>query len=481
MPLLMWLFVIPLIASMLLLVLGLRAYVQRIALVLSLLPLALLFYGHGQWLGSEVLYEWIPSLGIQFHLRVDVLSLFFLYLTAVIVPVSIMATPQEDVTHPHVFYGLILLVQGFLIGFFTARDLVLFALFWEAMLLPLYVMIGGWGSGPRQRVALKFIIYMVAGSALMVAAILALYMASLAEGSGTFDLDALAGHASNIPYAAWLAAIFFLAFAVKTPLFPFHAWLPDTYYHAPLSGTILLSALLSKAGIYGFLRIGEELFSPFIQAWSPLFLGLAVVGVFYGGLAAWVQSDFKRLLAYSSFAHVNFILVGVFVWNHTAQSGAVLQAINHGVTIAALFLVAGWLERRLGTTTIAAFSGVARDVPKLCWLTLFFVVSSVALPGTNSFVGELMILLGLFFAHPWLAAFLSLTIVLTVVYMLRWMQSVYFETPRPFYVQSTDIGTKELAIALPLVILVLWIGIYPAPLLRLLGPTVAVVGLENAS
>jgi NADH-quinone oxidoreductase subunit M len=301
---------------------------------------------------------------------------------------------------------------------------------------------------------------MIAGSTLMVAAVLSLYLVS-----GSFNLDVLANAA---PYAAWACAIFLLAFAVKTPLFPLHAWLPDAYCEAPAVGTILLSALLSKAGIYGFLRIGLELFPTLMREWSPLLLSLAIAGVFYGGLAAWMQNDFKRLIAYSSFSHVNFILAGLFVWNAPAQSGAVLQALNHGVTITALFLAAWWLEERIGTTAINKVKGYAKFMPHLCWLTLVFVLSNVALPGMNNFIGELMILLGLFRDNPWLAAILSLTVVLSVIYMLRWMQNVYFEAPSFFQERWVDISGKQFAMALPLVVLIFWVGVYPAPLLALI-------------
>jgi NADH-quinone oxidoreductase subunit M len=366
---------------------------------------------------------------------------------------------------------MVLLLQGLLIGFFTARDLAVFTFFWEAMLIPLYFIISLWGGPLRRLAALKFLIYMIAGSALMIAAVLFLYFDAVSTGQGTFNMDALAKIAANVPHAAWLAAIFALAFAVKTPLFPFHAWLPDAYCQAPTPGTILLAGLLSKAGIYGFLRIGLELFPKFLVEWSPLLLGLAIAGVFYGGLAAWRQNDFKRLIAYSSLSHVNFILAGIFVLNQTAESGAILQAFNHGITIAGLFLVGGWLEERLGTTKMDTSGGMAQFLPYLCWLTLVFVLASVALPATNNFVGELLILFGLFMKNPWISSFLALTVILSVIYMLRFMQKVYFAAPSLYQEKWNDIKGKEFAIALPLVALIFWIGIYPTPFLKLTEPT----------
>ena len=204
-----------------------------------------------------------------------------------------------------------------------------------------------------------------------------------------------------------------------------------------------------------------------MKAWSPWLLGLAIAGVFYGGLAAWRQRDFKRLIAYSSFSHVNFILAGLFIWSQTAQSGAILQSINHGLTITALFLVAGWLEERLGTREISQGSGLTKYMPKLAWWTLFFVLASVAVPGTNSFVGELMILYGLFVKHPWTASFLVLSIILSVMYMLRWLEKVYFGNPSLLRKSFLDIQGKEVCLALVLAALILWIGIYPTPFIKL--------------
>ncbi len=466
---LMLLFIAPFISSIIIFALaGISGKIlKRFAIALSFIPLAMLLYGQANWIGSQIQYAWLPSLSIEFHLSVDSLSLLFLYLIAVIIPISLLAVSRKDLADPNMLYGLILFLQGLLIVFFTARDLAVFTIFWEAMLLPLYFIINLWGGAQRQNASLKFLIYMIAGSVLMVAAVLSLYFAAeSSSGTGSFNLDALAKVSAGAPYASILGAIFLLAFAVKTPLFPFHAWLPDAYCQAPLAGTILLSALLSKAGIYGILRIGMELFPWLIKEWSPLLLGLSIAGVFYGGFAAWAQKDFKRLIAYSSFSHVNFILVGLFVWEETAHSGAILQALNHGITIAALFLVAGWLEERLGSTEMGSVSGLAKFLPQLCWLTLFFVLSSVALPGMNNFVGELLILYGLFSQNPWAAALLALTVVLSVVYMLRWMQKVYFEAPSAFQASWIDIKGKEIAIALPLMAIILWIGVYPGPALE---------------
>jgi len=434
-----------------------------LAAFLSLIPLALLLYGNASWIGSEINTPWFPAASVEFYLKIDQLSLVFLYLTAIVIPISILAMRSGTLAHANVFYGLILLLQGLLIGFFTARDLVLFIIFFEAILIPIYFIIVYWGGHGRQRAAMQFLVYMISGSVLMIAATLGIYVS---EAAKTFNLDQLANHT----YAPWICAVFLLAFAVKTPLFPFHAWLPDAYYEAPVSGTILLSAILSKAGIYGFLRIALELFPNYMREWSPLLLGLAIAGVFYGGLNAWAQNDYKRLLAFSSFSHVNFVLAGLFIWNQTAHAGAILQAVNHGITIAALFLVAGWLQERLGTTSMGPARGIAKYLPSLCWVTLFFVLASVALPGMNNFVGELMIFFGLYGQKPWLTAFLGLSIIFSVIYMLRFMQKIYFEDPSLLQKHWEDLKAREFLIALPVMGLVLWIGLYPNPLLKQIVP-----------
>lgn len=473
--LLLSLFLVPLVASIVLFSLPLK--LQRsgkpLALIFSLIPLLQLIFFHSNWIGSSENYAWATPLSVNFHLNVDSLTLIFLYLTAIIIPLSIVATSESSAPRLNVYYGFALLLESLLIVFFMARDLVVFTIFWEAMLLPLFFIIALFGGKKRFSAALKFLVYMIAGSALMIAAVLSLHFAVIAAGgASTFDFSALSSAAESAPHASLLFAIFLLAFAVKTPLFPFHAWLPDAYCQAPSGGTILLSAILSKAGIYGILRIGMGFFPNLMAEWSYPLLWLAIIGVLYGGLAAYVQTDFKRLLAYSSFSHVNFILVGIFALNQTAEAGAILQSINHAVTIAALFLVAFWLEERLQTTAFSKFKGVAKYFPTLCWLTLFFVLSSVALPGLNNFVGELLIFFGLFGAHPFATALVGCTVILSVIYMLRWMQKIYFESPNLESSEAhafigQDIGLKELLIALPLIFITLWIGIYPSPVLKI--------------
>lgn len=446
------LFLTPLLLSCLFFVMPRVKYLKRFAIFASLIPLAILGIDPSSWIGQEVRADWLPALGIQFYLSVDSLSLVFVYLTAVIIPVALFAAAFKK---PGFYYGLVFLLEGLLFGFFLSRDLVLFTVFWEAMLLPLYFIISLYGGERRKAAALKFIIYMIGGSSLMIAGVLALYLQAQ-----SFDMTVLTSTSAAVFF------VFMLAFAVKTPLFPFHAWLPDAYYEAPFSGTILLSAILSKAGIYGIIRIGIEIFPELMVAWGPLLFALALTGVFYGGLAAWAEQDYKRLLAYSSLSHVNFVLAGLFIWNQVAHAGAILQAVNHGITIAALFLAAHFLFQRVGTTSMQNLSGLAKYLPKLCYVTLFFVLSNVSLPGTNSFVGELLIFYGVFAKNPYLAAILGLSVILVVIYMLRFMRRIYFEAPMTLHNPIKDLRKREMAMALPLIFLILWIGIYPAPFLK---------------
>jgi NADH-quinone oxidoreductase subunit M len=471
-PNLLWFIIIPIIAAIITFALPFlnAKSLKRFAFLCSLLPLLMLIFQNTSLLGEDVNFPWLSVLSINFHLHVDSLSYVFLFLANVIIPISILAASSPLIA-PHCFFGLILLLQGILNGFFTTEDLAVFTFFWEAMLVPLYFIINIWGGKEKQKASYTFIIYMIAGSALMVLAVLALHFSALSSGqTSTFDIPSLAKFSETIPYAPLLCAIFLLAFSVKTPLFPFHGWLPVSYCEASTTGTILLSAILSKGGVYGILRISLGLFPNIMREWSPLLLDLAIIGVLYGAIAAWAQTDFKRLIAYSSFSHINFVLAGLFVWDSTAQSGAILQALNHAITITGLFLLAGLLEERLGSTRIDAAGGLAKYMPSLCWITLFFVFSAIALPGLNSFVGEVLILYGVFGQNAWLAGVLGLTVILSVVYMLRWIHSIYFEIPSPFQKNWIDIRPKEIWVFVPLIGLILWLGIYPMPALRQIEP-----------
>lgn len=443
------------------------------AALFSMLPLLMLLTQMIH-IGSSVEHTWFQALNIEFDLKIDSLSLFFLYLTNLIIPISILSINPENLQKPFYLYFFIFILQLCLMIFFTARDLVVFTVFWEAMLLPLYFIISIWGKENREKIAFKFLLYMIAGSVLMIIGVISIFLAT-----DSFNIDQIATASKSLTHAKWILFVFLLAFSVKTPLFPFHAWLPDTYVNAPTAGTILLAALLSKAGIYGIIRAGFEIFPAEIQEWSPYLVTLSVAGVFYGGLAAWKQVDYKRLIAYSSFSHVNFILTALFVWNQYSHTGAILQVINHSITITALFLSVGWLEMRLKTTSMHGIGGLAKYFPKLCWLTLFFVLSSVALPGLNNFIGEFLILFGIFAVNPWIAAGLGLSIILSVIYMLKFMQRIYYGSPSVCQNGWNDISRKEILISTPLIFLILIIGIYPKPFFNIIESITNKTTYEN--
>lgn len=422
------------------------------ALLLSAIPLGLLLVGND----LPVTLPWISIYSIQFALKMDGVSRLFLYLVSLLIPI-VMYTSEEKSA-----YGWIFLVQGLLGGFFLASDLVLFTVFWEAMLLPLFFLILLYGGQKREEVAGQFLVYMLAGSCLLIASVVALY---LTAQPSTFSMVQLASQAGT--FSPWVLAAFLLAFAVKTPLFPFHAWLPNAYVEAPTGGTILLSALLSKAGIYGIYRIGYGFFPEVMLRYSIPLLCLAIIGVLYGGFLALKQTDFKRLIAYSSFSHVNFILAGMFAIPASAHQGALIQSFNHGVTICALFLVCDALQKRLSSYSLDKAGGLAAVVPKLAWSALFFTLASVALPGTSNFIGEALILFGVFIQNYWLAALLGLSMILSAAYMLRFYHRLFFGPAKTS--TYADISYKEAVSYFVLIVLILLVGLYPSSLLKLLG------------
>lgn len=443
-------------------------YKKEIAFLFSLSTLFILAYAGNSIFYQDVNIPWFKALSIDFHLKVDPLSLLFLYLTAIIFPIVILSVKKQEDSSS--LYGSILSLQAFLVIFFTARDLVVFTVFWEATLLPIYFILTMFGGEGRKMAALKFIVYMIAGSFLLVAAVLSLYFSAAATfGEGSFNLDVLSKIADTLPQATLLFTIFLLAFAVKTPLFPFHAWLPNTYTEATTAGTIILSAVLSKTGVYGMFRIGLELFPSHIQAVAVYALPLAIFSVLYGAIAAWMQKDYKRLIAYSSFSHINFIMAGFFVPSLIGHAGALLQVLNHGVIITGLFLVASFLEDRIHTRALYEHRGLAKYLPRLCWLTLVFFLASVSLPGTNNFIGELLIFIGIFAVHPWYTPVLGLAIILSVIYSLRYMELNFFGKDVEVEPSYTDIGAKEMLLVAPLVIIIFLIGIYPQIILPYLG------------
>lgn len=427
---------------------------------ISLIPLYILIFMKQTILSDSVEYSWVKVLSIYFDLKVDDLSYIFLFTTCLIMPIVILAAKEKE----SFLFSLLLLFQGLLFVFFSTKDLALFTIFFEASLLPVFFIMILWGGDESKKAAIKFIVYMIAGSSFLVAAVLALYFSA-----HSFNLDVLAKTAEGIPFAPFIFAAFTCAFIVKTPMFPFHGWLSDAYTEAPLTATILLSALLSKLGIYGFFRVGLSLFPTFMEKVNPYLLPLAIFAVLYGAFAAWMSLDYKRLISYSSFSHVNFILAGLFTFNSTGHQGALLQVLNHAVTTTGLFLVASFLEEKIHSRQLFKHRGLLQMMPKLCWCSLIFVLATIALPGTNNFIGEIIILFSVFQDNYLLAACLALNVIFSAIYMLRYMELNFYGREIPKERGFTDIGNEQVFLLLPLMIIIFLIGIYPNILLKNFG------------
>ena len=426
---------------------------------------------------------WIEAFGISYKVGVDGLSLWLVILTTALSPIALYASWGTITTRIKEYAFSFLLLELGMLGAFVALDLFLFYVFWELMLVPMYLIIGVWGGKDRVYAAVKFFLYTMVGSLLMLVAIL--YVVTSYEqlaGHYTFDLQELSSLVlPALPQYLCFSA-FALAFAIKVPMFPFHTWLPDAHVQAPTGGSVILADVLLKLGIYGFIRFAMPLFPVASQAIGPALAALGVVGIIYGAYAAWVQRDLKKLIAYSSVSHMGFILLGLFAMNRNGISGAMLQMINHGVSTGALFLLVGVIYDRRHTRMLDDFGGLAKVMP---WYTLFFVVitmSSIGLPGTNGFVGEFMILAGSFFSRTpigfgtsWLLMTLlaATGVIFAAVYMLHavlrmfWGKVVHAENE-----SLSDLNRREIWSLVPLIVMVFWIGLYPKFFLDKMNPAV---------
>ncbi|MDH3296459.1 MAG: NADH-quinone oxidoreductase subunit M, partial [Acidimicrobiia bacterium] len=368
---------------------------------------------------------WIESLGISWFLAVDGISLFLVVLTGVLFPIAILtAVPHHD-AKPY-YLWLMLLMAGSM-GAFLALDLFLFFLFFEVVLVPMYFLIGGWGHGNKVYAAMKFFLYTMAASALMLVGIVSLvFLASGATGGPTFDVTVLAEQHELSRLASFLVfGSFALAFAVKVPLFPVHTWLPDAHTEAPTAGSVILAGVMLKLGTYGLLRFGLYLFPEVVRDLAPLFLTLGVVGIVYGAAVATMQKDLKRLVAYSSVAHMGFIVLGIFALNTQGLQGAVIQMINHGVSTGALFILVGWIYERRHTREIALLGGLQKSAPMMAGVFTLVMLSSIGLPGLNGFVGEFLVLLGAFSSARWWAVIAATGVILAALYLLWAYQRVF--------------------------------------------------------
>jgi len=415
---------------------------------------------------------WIAWLGVEYHVGVDGISLLLILLTTFLTAVAVLSSYAAVTTSVKEYMICMLLLETGMLGVFVALDLVLFYVFWEGMLIPMYFLIGLWGGPRRIYATVKFFLYTMAGSVLMLVAILWLYFLNhSATGVYTFDLLQLYRLPVPLGVQTWLFLAFAVAFAIKVPMFPFHTWLPLAHVEAPTAGSVILAAILLKMGTYGYLRFALPLFPNAALAWTPVILVLAVVGILYGALVAWVQPDVKKLVAYSSVSHLGFVMLGLFALNEEGLSGSVLQMLNHGISTGALFLLVGVLYERRHTRLIADFGGLMKVVPGFGTVFLVVMLSSVGLPGTNGFVGEFLVLLGAFKTQPVFAVVAASGVILSAVYMLTMFQRVMFGPVTHAENQTLrDLRPREWAIFAPILVLIFWLGVYPAPILDRMQP-----------
>lgn len=410
------------------------------------------------------LVSWVPSLGIQYKVAVDGFSLWLIILTTLLMLLSVVFSMGSIQKREKEYYFFLLLLESGMLGAFVALDVFLFYLFWEAMLIPMYFLIGIWGGKERIYASLKFFIYTLIGSVLMLIAILYLYFQVKAQlGVYTFELSQWLEISLSTKEQLWLFGAFAFSFAIKVPMFPVHTWLPDAHVQAPTSGSVILAGVLLKMGTYGFIRFAMPLFPEAVFEFRYLIAGLAVIGIVYGALVAMVQSDIKKLVAYSSISHLGFIMLGLMALTPQAIDGALYQMLNHGVSTGALFLLVGMIYDRTHTREIRDYGGIAKQVPIFTVIFLIVTFSSIALPGTNGFIGEFLILMGSFKTLPLFTVFAASGVILSAVYMLWMVERVFFGPMKhDKLTQLKDLNMREVALLLPLIALIFWMGIKPA-------------------
>jgi NADH-quinone oxidoreductase subunit M len=424
---------------------------------------------HNRWI-EQLDWNWIPRFGIHFHLAMDGLSLLLLMLTFFLGIVSVLVSWNEIQERIGFFHLNLLWVLAGITGVFLALDLFLFYFAWELMLVPMYFLIALWGHERRQYASVKFFIFTQLSGLLMLIAILALYFTHhAATGVYTFEYEQLLGTPLSSASALWMMLGFFVAFAVKLPVVPVHTWLPDAHTEAPTAGSVVLAGLLLKTGAYGLLRFVVPLFPGAARQFAPIAMILAVIGILYGGLLAFGQSDFKRLVAYTSVSHLGFVLLGIFAWNQLALEGALVTMIAHGISTGALFVIAGLLQERMHTRDMGRMSGLWSTLPRLSGAALFFALGSLGLPGLGDFVGEFLVLLGTYRVSLILTIFATIGVLIATFYALRLVQRA-FHGPNLHDWKLADLNKREAFILMPMIVVLLWIGLYPLPLLNTFRP-----------
>ncbi len=415
---------------------------------------------------------WVESLGISWDLGLDGISLFLVVLTGILFPLAILGVQPEH--SPKSYYAWIVLLEAGVMGVFLTLDLFFFFVFFEVVLVPMYFLIGSWGHGNRVYAATKFFIYTMFGSALMLVGILAIvFFHENATGDLTFNIVALAEEQSwSVEAGRWIFLAFALAFSVKVPIFPVHTWLPDAHTEAPTAGSVILAGVMLKLGTYGFLRFGLYLFPEAAVWFAPAMMILGTIGIIYGAIAATMQKDLKRLVAYSSVAHLGFIVLGTFAITTEGLVGSVMQMVNHGLSTGALFFLVGWMYERRHTREIAALGGLQKVAPVFAAAFTLVMLSSIGLPGLNGFVGEFLILLGAFVASPWIASIAATGVILAALYLLWAYQRVFHGPTEGENADMADLTVSEGLVLAPMLVLIVFLGVYPKPMLERIEPSV---------
>jgi len=454
--------------------------IQRIGLAVSLVTFALTLLLWSRFDGASAEFQfvelapWIPAFGIDYHVGVDGISLWLVVLTGFLTPISLLSSWESIEKKTKEFTFFVLALEAFMLGVFVALDLFLFYVFWDAMLIPMYFLIGVWGYDRRIYAAIKFMLYTMAGSVLMLVAILGLaYLHSEATGSYSFDYVRLLSMQIAPTTQYWFFLAFAVAFAIKVPLFPFHTWLPDAHVEAPTAGSVILAGVLLKMGTYGLIRFAFPLFPEAAAFFAPYIAVLAVIGIVYGALVAMVQPDMKKLVAYSSVSHLGFVVLGICALNANGIQGAVYQMVAHGISTGGLFLVVGMLSDRRHTRLISEYGGLKGVIPRLTAVFLIITLSSIGLPSLNGFIGEFLVLLGAFRWEPRYAVFAATGVILSAVYMLWMVQRVYYgEVTNEKNRTLPDLSSREWLVIAPVVAIAIFMGLAPNVFLR---PTAASV------